>query len=166
MREKAKKQPGASRHIAKTPPVRTAAAAKSPPRPSGGLPGTGNSGERMCWRFGFVDEAGPWGFDTVSSGSELCEILGHLRSIETMTVGEVFPGGRSYPGKDYTISSIPNSEAHSRLDEIGLADMTKISVLRLSGEKRLYGFRHDGNIFHIVWWDPGHQIWPSLKKNT
>lgn len=90
----------------------------------------------------------------------------HLTSFESMTVGELFPGGREYPGKDYTIAEIPTQEAHERLEAIGLADMTKISVLRLGGEQRLYGFRQNGNIFHIVWWDPGHEIWPSKKKHT
>ena len=55
--------------------------------------------------------------------------------------------------------------ARGRLEAIGMADQTKISVLRLGGQERLFGFR-DRNVFHVVWWDPQHQIWPSLKKNT
>ncbi|HMH92267.1 MAG TPA: hypothetical protein VK586_14425 [Streptosporangiaceae bacterium] len=43
--------------------------------------------------------------------------------------------------------------------------MTKISVIRFAGEPRLYGFR-DRNVFHVVWWDPRHEIWPSRKKHT
>jgi hypothetical protein len=54
---------------------------------------------------------------------------------------------------------------HGRLDVIGLADMTKISVFRVTGEKRLYGFRCS-NVFHVVWWDPQHVVWPSRKKHT
>ena len=87
-----------------------------------------------------------------------------LANFETMTVGEVFPGN-GQPGKDYDIEEIPTKEARDRLDTIGLADMTKISVLRLSGVQRLYGFRCE-NVFHVVWWDPLHEIWPSPKKHT
>jgi hypothetical protein len=81
-----------------------------------------------------------------------------------MTVGEVFSGS-GYPGKEYDVEKIPTAEALRRLDAIGLADQTKISVLRLGGLPRLYGFR-DGNVFHVVWWDPEHEIWPSEKKHT
>jgi hypothetical protein len=81
-----------------------------------------------------------------------------------MTMGQMFPG-HGYPGKEYNVEEIPTRPALARLDAIGLADMTKISVLRLGGQQRLYGFR-DRNVFHLVWWDPRHEIWPSHKKHT
>lgn len=31
---------------------------------------------------------------------------------------------------------------------------------RLNGEQRLWGFRR-GRVFHVVWWDPEHQVCPS-----
>lgn len=98
------------------------------------------------------------------SGEGLCDLMRRLAQLETMTVGEAFPGG-GYPGKEYDVEKIPTAEARARLDVIGLADMTKISVFRLGGEQRLYGFRC-GNVFHVVWWDPGHVIWPSRLRNT
>lgn len=36
---------------------------------------------------------------------------------------------------------------------------------RLSGEKRLWGFRQ-GRVFHVVWWDPEHKVCPSEKRHT
>ena len=110
-----------------------------------------------------IDHNGPWGFDKMT-GEELCGLMKTLASFETMTMGEAFPGS-GHPGKDYNIEDIPTQEARDRLDAIGLADMTKISVFRLSGVLRLYGFRRE-NVFHVVWWDPPHQIWPSVKKHT
>jgi len=127
------------------------------------LPDTGNSGDRICWRFRHADHEGPWCFHETANG-DLCDVLAQLAQFESMKVGELFPGG-GYPGKDYNVEEIPTSQAHERLDAIGLADMTKISVLRLGGQPRLYGFR-DGNVFHVVWWDPQHEIWPSRLKHT
>jgi len=98
------------------------------------------------------------------SGEDLCGLMKRLAQLETMTVGEAFPGG-GYPGKEYDVEKIPTAAARERLDAIGLADMTKISVFRLGGELRLYGFRY-GNVFHVVWWDPEHVIWPSQLKHT
>jgi hypothetical protein len=147
----------------KVPPKWGAPKLKEPPKKFPGLPGTNNSGERLCWRFMHVDHEGPWGFDRVTP-EEMCDLMRCLAKFETMTVGEAFPGG-GYPGKDYVIEEIPTAAARERLDALGLADMTKISVFRLTGEQRLYGFR-TANVFHVVWWDPLHEVWPSKKKHT
>lgn len=127
------------------------------------LPGAANSDERLAWRFTHVDHDGPWGFSEVEP-SVLCGILSHLANFESMTLNEVFHRG-GYPGKDYDVAAIPNSDALVRLEAVGLADQTKIWALRLGGEPRLYGFM-DENIFHVVFWDPEHEIWPSRLKHT
>jgi len=153
----------------KTPRKAARAAAQAvPARPAKqvhdlSLPGAANSEERLCWRFTHVDHDGPWGFSEIEP-SVLPRILGHLANFESMTLNEVFHHG-GYPGKDYDVADIPNSGALARLEAIGLADQTKISVLRLGGEPRLYGFL-DENIFHVVFWDPEHEIWPSVLKHT
>lgn len=81
-----------------------------------------------------------------------------------MKINEVFHFS-SYPGTDYDIADIPNTTVLARLDEIGLSDMTKIYRLRQRGKPRLYGFLV-ANVFHVVWWDPNHEIWPSNRKHT
>ncbi|MFH8892980.1 hypothetical protein [Streptomyces sp. NPDC017949] len=43
--------------------------------------------------------------------------------------------------------------------------MPSIHRLRFQGKQRLYGF-FDGNTFHVVWWDPEHQVYPSTKRKT
>lgn len=89
-------------------------------------------------------------------------IMGKLAEFERMTVRECF-GGR--PGKDYEVAEIPEPKALERLETLGLADQTKIAVLRLTGRQRLYGFLA-GAVFHVVWWDPDHKIWPSRLRHT
>ena len=125
-----------------------------------GLPDSDSSGDRLCWRFRHVDHDGPWGFDRMT-GDELAGLMRSLAGFETMTMAEAFNGG--HPGKDYDIEEIPTVQARERLDAIGLADMTKISRFRLTGTQRLYGFRV-ANVFHVVWWDPRHEIWPSSRR--
>ncbi|MBQ1167191.1 hypothetical protein KBZ21_55250, partial [Streptomyces sp. A73] len=63
------------------------------------------------------------------------------------------------------VADLPNKQALSRLDDLGIPDMTKIWTLRIGGAGRLWGFLV-GPVFHIIWWDPDHQVWPSKKKNT
>ena len=96
------------------------------------------------------------------NSEDLCRVLQQLGAFESMTISEVFKGS---PGKDYNVEEIPTRQARDRLYAIGLADMTKISRLQLGGQERLYGFRAD-NVFHVIWWDPEHQIWPSRKRHT
>ncbi|MGH3546371.1 MAG: hypothetical protein ACRDPW_10690 [Mycobacteriales bacterium] len=90
--------------------------------------------------------------------------MSKLRHVESMTAGEVFDG-RS--GKDYKIEELPEKakRAKERLEARKLDDQDTISCLRFSGERRLWGFRHD-NVFHVLWWDPRHEVWPSSKKHT
>lgn len=127
------------------------------------LPNVDTSGQRLCWRFGHVDHDGPWGFDSVEPGT-LCWILTCLRKFESMTLNEVFHNG-GYPGKDYNVPDLPNKLARDRLEDLKLSDMTKIHCLRLQGQPRLYGFLHE-NIFHVIWWDPEHEVWESKLKHT
>ncbi|MBQ1165949.1 hypothetical protein KBZ21_49005, partial [Streptomyces sp. A73] len=65
----------------------------------------------------------------------------------------------------HDVADLPNKQALSRLDDLGIPDMTKIWKLRIGGAGRLGGFLV-GHVFHIIWWDPDHQVWPSKKKNT
>lgn len=89
-------------------------------------------------------------------------IIAKLVSFEGMRVREVFPND---PGKHYQVEAIPNRMALERLALLNLDDQTRISRLRFMGAARLYGFLLD-NVFHVVWWDPNHQVWPVEKRNT
>ncbi|MEU2128489.1 hypothetical protein [Streptomyces sp. NPDC018352] len=53
----------------------------------------------------------------------------------------------------------------ARLTAIGFDDALKIQRLRFTGTQRLYGFLN-GNIFHVLWWDPLHEVYPSKLKHT
>jgi hypothetical protein len=85
-------------------------------------------------------------------------------TFESMTVNEAFHCG-DYPGKCYDLEALPNPEARERLEVLRLADQTKIWRLRVGGTGRLYGFLR-GNVFHVVFWDPNHDVWPSNLRNT
>lgn len=127
------------------------------------LPGAANSGDRLCWRFTHVDNDGPWGFGALTAEA-LCDLLKQLVSFESMTVNEAFHKGDE-PGKSYDLEELPNPDALARLEAVKLGDQTKIWRLRIGGTGRLYGFL-TGHVFHVVWWDPHHKVWPSHKRNT
>jgi hypothetical protein len=161
----AKQKPHLNPPALKSQPVPfgdTTARRKTLPAPRA-LPEASTSNERLCWRYRHADHGGPWCFHN-AAGDGFCGLLTRLANFESMTVNEAFHQG-DYPGKDYDVDQIPNRAALDRLEALGLPDMTKISVLRLGGQQRLYGFLQD-NIFHVIWWDPEHEIWPSTLRHT
>lgn len=117
---------------------------------------------RLLWRFSDVDHDGDWSFSSMNP-SDLVDVLQRLGSFESMTVREIFYTGDN-PGKHYDVPTLPKP-ALGRLIELGREDETKLARLRLTGERRLYGFLRD-HVFHILWWDPTHDVYPSQKKHT
>jgi hypothetical protein len=117
---------------------------------------------RVHWRFSDVDHDGHWSFSTMTP-RDLVEVLQRLGSFESMTVREIFFTGDD-PGKHYDVPSLPNP-ALRRLVDLGREDETKLARLRLTGERRLYGFLRE-HVFHVLWWDPTHNVYPSRKKHT
>lgn len=56
-------------------------------------------------------------------------------------------------------------EAQARIAALHLVDTfgdDELFRFRLSGERRLWGFRSE-RTFHVLWWDPDHQVYPTEK---
>ncbi|WP_435212520.1 hypothetical protein [Streptomyces sp. bgisy034] len=80
-----------------------------------------------------------------------------------MTIHELRGTRRFF--KEYDLPSGLCKEALDRLVAMGRDDQTKIHRLQFTGTQRLYGFL-EGNIFHVVWWDPDHEVYPTSPRNT
>lgn len=117
---------------------------------------------RLVWRFSEVDAEGEWPPAEIGAQA-LGDLLRKMASYESMTVGEIFSPGSEH-GKRYTVDSLP-SHARKRLGEIERDDETEIARLRCGGKPRLYGFLRE-HVFHVVWWDAEHAVYPSKKKRT
>lgn len=144
-----------------TPPGNIASS-KRTGNPSSLLPGSNSSDDRLCWRFTHVDHDGRWGFDSMEP-AVLCEVLRKLADCESMTVAELRNTRRLF--KEYDLPGGLCKEALDRLTAMRRDDMTKIQRLEFTGLQRLYGFL-EGNIFHVVWWDPQHEVYLTKLKNT
>ncbi|MFS8103699.1 hypothetical protein LFM09_41915 [Lentzea alba] len=119
--------------------------------------------DKLVILFSRVDVQGPWCLTKITAEDHLT-LLNRIRSIESMTVHQVFSGdGKT--GKDYDIESLPTKAAQERLVELELDDRDRISRLQIGGKQRLYGFR-EASRFYAVWWDPEHEVYPSPKKHT
>jgi len=50
-------------------------------------------------------------------------------------------------------------EAQDRLKALKLDDLDELFRFRLTGTRRLWGFRGDGDEFFVLWWDPNHKVY-------
>lgn len=134
------------------------------PKPRAFRPSGSDSSLRV--RFNHVDVSGPWCLSLIEP-DHLADLLGRLRSLETMTCAEVFFAPDRDEGKTYQVDDLPNTDARSRLVELEMDDQTEIARLQINGKRRLYGFLPDGGPdFYVLWWDPEHEIWPSPLRHT
>ncbi|MGW2920371.1 hypothetical protein ACWDBF_21270 [Streptomyces angustmyceticus] len=150
---------GKSKKKLNTPPARVAEE-KRTGDPGAMLPSSSSSTDRVCWRFTHLDREGPWGLAGLDHEAILT-LLGEMVKFESQTINELFHRGE-WPGKCHDVPALPNRVALARLEAMGLPDMTKIWKLRIGGPGRLWGFLV-GNVFHVIWWDPRHEVWPSKK---
>lgn len=120
----------------------------------------GQPDSRICWRFEKLDTDGPWGLSNLPP-AQVLELLAAMSQFESQTINELFHTGE-WPGKCHDVATLPSKQARDRLVELGLSDQTKIWKLRIGGPGRLWGFLM-GNVFHVVWWDPRHEIWPTSR---
>ncbi|TCO33049.1 hypothetical protein EV652_10348 [Kribbella steppae] len=95
--------------------------------------------------------------------AKLIEVLGKLGNIESMTWKELLAPDNIL-AKQYEVEKMP-AHAQKRLTDINRADLTQLVRFQLSGKNRLYGFLVD-HVFHVLWWDPEHQVWPSKLRHT
>ena len=66
------------------------------------------------------------------------------------------------PGNHRITNQQLDSEAQSRLQEMELDD-AELWSFRITGRLRFWCVKTE-NIFSLLWWDPNHQICPSLRS--
>lgn len=126
------------------------------------LPAAETSGERLAWRFTHVDHESRWAFAKMDP-EILTEILTKMAHCESMTLNEIKRTRKLLV--EYILPGKLCKEALDRLTAMQRDEMTSIWRLDFKGKQRLYGFL-EGNVFHVVWWDPEHEVYPWLPKNT
>lgn len=158
--------------ISETPKVPSEPKAQSVPAksyrvPAGASAYVSDYMERcIVFRFDCVDleDDCPWSVARMSN-EEHELLLRKLRDFETAKLKDIletsYTAFTCYP--DFT--KCPNRVPQDRLARYYERQGDALARFRLGGTRRLYGFLV-GNEFHILWWDPKHEVWPSAKKNT
>lgn len=110
-----------------------------------------------AWRFRRTDSDGPWRWRNLPNDEvhSALEKLGHREGLTWKAIQD--------SGSHEVAIRRLCKEAQRRLTEIKLDDLDQLFSLRLSGRSRVWGIR-DHHVLHILWWDPEHQVCPSLKN--
>jgi hypothetical protein len=112
---------------------------------------------RPAWRFNRLDKGGPWRWRNLSD-HEVHEALEKLGALEGMTWEQI-----KRHGSHHVALSRLCKDAKDRLVDIKLDDQDEVFSVRLTGAHRLWGIR-DHHILLVLWWDPRHEVCPSLPR--
>lgn len=115
---------------------------------------------KPVWRFFHLDWDGPW-CPSKCKESGVRGLLERLAAFESMSWVEIKSGGSHTVGAEGIIKQARDRLTDRKLDE--WAD--HLTSLRITGKERLWGFLRAG-VFHALWWDPEHEVYPSKKKHT
>ena len=123
-----------------------------------------NATQSPLWAFRYVD-INRGGFLNSCCWSNLeaddiIDLIQHLKDFETMTWADIERGGSHF----IEVRKI-EKEAQERLVTLRQDDIDHLFSLRVSGKGRVWGIRNGGTL-RLLWWDPQHEVCPSLLKHT
>lgn len=116
------------------------------------------------WRVNRIELAGPFGWQTLDA-NQLEKIRERLHGFESMRWREILVDARK---QNHLIPlGELSKEAVARLDErfAGRLDVDELLSLRVQARERIWGIL-DRGVCELLWWDPYHQVCPSLLRNT
>jgi hypothetical protein len=115
-----------------------------------------------AWRISSLQMIDPYGWHQIDR-AKMQEIQQKLASFEAMTWTEILVRAKK---QNHSVRRQDLCKAaQDHLADIRLDDVDELISLRLSGKERVWGIRSH-NVLTVLWWDPDHEVCPSLKKHT
>lgn len=112
---------------------------------------------RPVWRFVSVDWEGPFGWAALTDPALVHDVWARLRDFESMSWVDIEQAGSHNVAVEQLCA-----EARERLQELQQDDVDELFSLRITGQRRVWGFR-DANVFRFLWWDPEHRGCPVQR---
>ena len=122
---------------------------------------------QSVWLFDRIDRAGKFSFDINRADFRPKEFLEKMINYSNMTWSEInkqtHDDGKS---KHHFLRDVRkfSKEAQERVENLKLTEDTdRIFSFALTNKLRIIGLR-DREFFHVLWYDPEHEIYPSEKR--
>jgi hypothetical protein len=142
----------------KIPKIVAAPEAKKEPRIAA-LPPSFRGGV-IAWRFNAVDKNGPFSWLALDDPAEHKAVIEAMADIETMREADLDARGCHF----IALGKLAKA-AQDRLMELRLDDLDELYSIRLNGRGRVFCV-HRPQYMRVLWFDPDHQVCPSVKKHT
>ena len=113
---------------------------------------------RPSWRVASMEMVDPFGWHRME-GPMLLSVRERLSHFESMTWEEILVRSKKQNHSIEITALCP--QARRRLEEKRLV-LDKVVSLRLSARERVFGYLDNG-VLVLLFWDPLHQVCPSLK---
>lgn len=118
--------------------------------------------QKPSWRISKIELTDCYGWHVLDL-KQIGYVKTKLANFETMTWREILVDSRK---QNHLVDvNKLSADANRRLVVTQQDDIDQLLSLRLSGKQRVWGVLHQGAC-HLLWWDPKHQVCPSLPKNT
>ena len=141
--------------------------------PAGKVPRQGVSvdvySQPFRWDTSDCDLNGPFGWVTINPELLLQDIIPKLQQFETQTWNKVERQSSNH--HHFIEAKRLAPEARRRLTEIesflaerGVENVASLFSLRLEAKRRILGTRQ-GAILRVLWYDPEHQVCPTVPKS-
>jgi hypothetical protein len=135
------------------------AAAPRPGKSPVVTPGEGFNRIHACWRLQKLQLIDPYGWHNLTA-AQLLYVREKLIEFEAKDWNQIFVAEKwrnhSIPVEQFDCPKARNWMTRH------LPDQDELWTLRLSGAERIWGILREG-VFHLLFWDPNHQICQSLK---
>lgn len=116
--------------------------------------------EKPVWQVSILDVNGPWGWMNIDKVYFFTQILPKIQNFESMLWKDILHRNNH----EVNVEQI-SKQAQKRLSDLKLDDVETMVSLRLTGKERLWGIKVY-NILKFIWWDPNHEVYPSILKHT
>jgi len=125
-------------------------------------PEDGTNWMRACWRIQKLQLVNPYGWHELNA-AEVLRMRQKLSQFEQRTWNEIFVRDKGY-NHSVPVADFDCPHAKQWMSQ-NLPREDELWTLYLGSTERVWGLRREC-AFHVIFYDPDHQIKVSLKKHT
>ena len=121
-----------------------------------------------AWMFDKVDKSGKFAFDINRQDFNHQKFLDKIVSYSSMTWAELKIQTHDNGKSKHHFLSVDDlsKDAQKRIEAMHLdEDTDRLYSIALENKLRIIGLR-ERDRFHVLWYDPQHDVCPSVKKHT
>lgn len=124
--------------------------------------------EKVIWRYDMIDRNGKFAFDLHRADFMHCEVMEKMIAYSNMTWQEIECQTHDQGKSKHHFLSMDSlsKEAVDRFNAMKFDEYSDaVFSFSLRNKLRIIGIRENEH-FHVLWYDPNHEVCPSRKKHT